>query len=92
MIKWYDKKEQKLNIKDIIKVIDILPCSWTDGYYAYNGKYNLMTPVPVADGDYLIYSVCDISDGWEVFYYKCLADGTIVEFGIDDHEDDETED
>ena len=57
MIKWYDKKEQKLNIKDIIKVIDILPCSWSDGYYDYNGKYNLITPVPVADGNYLIYSI-----------------------------------
>ena len=91
MIKWYDKKEQKLNIKDIIKVIDILPCGWSDGYYDYNGKYNLTTPVPVADGNYLIYSICDNSDGWEVFYYKCLADGTIVEFGIEDHNDDETE-
>ena len=29
----------------IIKVIDILPCSWSDGYYDYNGKYNLITPV-----------------------------------------------
>ena len=91
MIKWYDKKEQILNIKDIIKVIDILPCSWTDGYYDYNGRYNLITPVPVADGNYLIYSICDNSDGWEVFYYKCLADGTIVEFGMEDHNDDETE-
>ena len=91
MIKWYDKKEQKLNIKDIMKVIDILPCGWTDGYCDYDGKYNLITPVPVADGDYLIYSICDCSDGWEVFYYKCLADGTIVEFGMEDHNDDETE-
>ena len=91
MIKWY-KMTQKLNINDIIKVIDFLPCGWTDGYYDYNGKYNLMTPVPIADGDYFIYSVCDDSDGWEVFYYKCLADGTIVEFGMDGHEDeDETE-
>ena len=91
MIKWY-KMTQKLNIKDVMKVIDILPCAWTDGYYDYNGKYNLMTPVPVADRDYLIYSVCDDSDGWEVFYYKCLADGTIIEFGIDGNEDeDETE-
>ena len=32
-----------------------------------------------------------LSDGWEVFYYKCLADGTIIEFGIEGHNDDETE-
>ena len=58
MIKW-QKEDGSVNIKDIMKVIDILPCSWTEGYYIYDDENIELIPKPMPDGDYLIYSVCD---------------------------------
>jgi hypothetical protein len=81
MIKWNKRNKRKLNINDIKKVIDILPCSWADGYEE-NGE-----PAPHADGNNLIYAVSDDSDGYIVMYYKCSADGTILQTGYEDYGD-----
>lgn len=86
MIKW-KKYTQNLNINDIAKLLDILPCSWADGYECYDSKNNNLLPAPQADGNNLIYAISDDSDGWVVMYYKCSADGTILEVGYEDHED-----
>jgi hypothetical protein len=85
MIKW-EKYEQNLNIKEIEKVIDILPCGWADGYIDYDENNNIIL-TPQADGKNLIYAISDSSDGYVIAYYKCSADGTILEIGEDDEED-----
>ena len=85
MIKWR-KCEVDLNISDIMKVIDILPCDWADGYSDYNKKNGCFIPTPIADGDNLIYAIVDASDGYVVMYYKCSADGTITEVGIEEYD------
>ena len=82
MIIW-QKIEQNVNIKDIMKVIDILPCSWTEDYCIYDDKNIELIPKPMQDGDNLIYAICDGSDGYVELYYKCAADGTILEIGFD---------
>ena len=86
MIKWTENREN-LNIKDIIKVINILPCTWAEDYSDYNRKKGLIVPKPIKDGANLIYSVSDASDGYVIMYYKCTADGTILEVGEDDEEE-----
>ena len=85
MIKWR-KCEVDLNIKDIMKVIDILPCSWADGYCDYDEDSGCYIPTPIADGNNLIYAVEDDSDGFVIMYYKCSADGTIVKVGIEEYD------
>lgn len=80
MIKW-QKEDGNLNIKDIIKVINILPCSWTEGYYIDDNENIELIPKPIPDGDYLIYSVYSGLDDYVEWYYKCTADGTIIELG-----------
>lgn len=75
MIKW-KRNDRKINIDDIEKVIDILPCSWVDGKLK-----------PYADGENLIYAVSDNSDGYIVIYYKCSIDGTILKIGFEVDED-----
>lgn len=80
MIKW-QKEDGNLNIKDIIKVINILPCSWTEGYYIDDNENIELIPKPISDGDYLIYSACSGLDDYVELYYKCTADGTIIELG-----------
>ena len=80
MIKW-KKHEQNLNINDIKKVLDILPCSWADGYVDFNENYNIIL-TPEVDGNNLIYAISDNSDGYVVIYYKCSADGRIIK-GVD---------
>lgn len=82
MITW-KKIKQNVNIKDVIKVIDILPCSWTDDYCIYDNENTELIPKPIQDGENLIYSICDGSDGYIEWYYKCAADGTILERGFD---------
>ena len=86
MIKW-KKHEQNLNINDIKKVLDILPCSWADGYIDFDENYNII-PTPEVDGNNLIYAISDDSDGYVVIYYKCSVDGTILEIGEYDDEED----
>ena len=86
MIKW-KKHEQNLNINDIKKVLDILPCSWADGYVDFDENYNIIL-TPEVDGNNLIYAISDNSDGYVVIYYKCSADGTILEIGEYDDEED----
>ena len=81
MIKWR-KCEADLNIRDIMKVIDILPCSWVD---YYNEENDCLTPTLSEEGN-LIYAIEDDSDGYVVMYYKCSADGTILEVGIEDYD------
>ena len=85
MIKW-KKNKRNLNIKDIKKVIDILPCSWADGFDAYDKNGNII-PTPEVDGNNLIYTVSDDSDGYVLMYYKCSARGKILEIGYEDYED-----
>lgn len=85
MTKWR-KCEVDLNIKDIMKVIEIMPCHWTDGYSDYDEENDCFIPTPIADGNNLIYGVEDDSDGYVVMYYKCLADGTIIEVGVEDYD------
>lgn len=85
-IKWH-KNKQKLNINDIIKVIDILPCSWEEGYSAYTATGKLI-PTPHLDGKNFIYAVSDSSDGYVVMYYKCNSDGTIIQIGAADYSDE----
>ena len=85
MIKW-KKNTQNLNINDIKKVIDILPCSWADGYDDFDENDNII-PAPYADGNNLVYVVSDNSDGYVIMHYKCSADGTILEIGIEEYED-----
>lgn len=88
MIKWHkNNSRENLNIKDIIKVINILPCTWTEDYSNYNEESGLIVPNPTKDGDNLVYSVCDL-DECIVMYYKCAADGTILEVGVE-HDDEE---
>lgn len=87
MIKWTENREN-LNIKDIIKVINILPCTWAEDYSDYNRKKGLIVPNPIKDGVNLIYSVSDASDGYVVMYYKCTADGTILEVGEEEDEEE----
>lgn len=87
MIKWTGNREN-LNIKDIIKVINILPCTRAEDYSDYNRKKGLIVPKPIKDGDNLIYSVCDALDGYLVVYYKCAADGTILEVGVEHYEEE----
>ena len=82
MIKWR-KCEIDLNIEDVIKVIDIIPCNWADGYCDYDEDNGCFMPIPVADGDNLIYVIEDASDGYITMYYKCSVDGTIIEVGIE---------
>ena len=89
MINWQNiNTRQDLNIKDIIKVIYMLPCTWTEDYSDYNEEYGLIVAKPIKDGDNLIYSVCDALDGYLIMYYKCTADGTILEVGVE-HYDEE---
>ena len=89
MIKWHKNRAHlDLNIKDIIKVINILPCTWAEDYSNYNEKNGLIVPNPIKDGDNLIYSVCDASDGYIVVYYKCATDGTILEVGVEHYEEE----
>lgn len=92
MIKWHKNQNQDrkvLNIKDIIKVIYMLPCTWTEDYSDYNEEYGLIVPKPIKDGDNLIYSVCDALDGYLIMYYKCAADGTILEVGVEHYDEEE---
>ena len=90
MIKWYKNKNRKdLNIKDIIKVIYMLPCTWTEDYSNYNEENGLIVPNPMKDGDNLIYSVSDALDGYLIMYYKCTADGTILEVGVEHYDEEE---
>ena len=90
MIKWHKNNSRKdLNIKDIIKVIYMLPCTWTEDYSNYNEETGLIVPNPIKDGDNLIYSVSDALDGYIVMYYKCAADGTILEVGVEHYEEEE---
>lgn len=89
MVKWY-KNKQNLNISDIMKIIDILPCCWADGYADYDTNDKLI-PTPKVDGNNLIYATSDCSDGWVVRYYKCSADGTILAIGEDRYKDEEEE-
>ena len=90
MIKWYKNQNRKdLNIKDIIKVINILPCTWTEDYSNYNEESGLIVQNPIKDGDNLIYSVSDASDGYISMYYKCTVDGTILEVGAEHYEEEE---
>lgn len=90
MIKWHkNNTRQDLNIKDIIKVIYMLPCTWTEDYSDYNEEYGLIVAKPIKDGDNLIYSVCDALDGYLIMYYKCAADGTILEVGVEHYDDEE---
>ena len=86
-IKW-QTNTQNLNINDIIKVLDILPCDWADGYGDYDNN-NHSIPTPEVDGNNLIYAVSDIGDGYFVRYYKCSADGTILEIGRENYDDEE---
>lgn len=79
MTKWR-KCEVDLNISDIMKVIDILPCSWVD-----DEENDCLTPTLSEEGN-LIYAIEDDSDGYVVMYYKCLADGTIIEVGVEDYD------
>lgn len=89
MIKWHkNNTRQDLNIKDIIKVIYMLPCTWTEDYSDYNEEYGLIVAKPIKDDDNLIYSVCDALDGYLIMYYKCATDGTILEVGVE-HYDEE---
>ena len=89
MIKWHKNRAHlDLNIKDIIKVINLLPCIWAEDYSNYNAKNGLITPKPIKDGDNLIYSVCDALDEYLVMYYKCTADGTILEVGVEQYEEE----
>ena len=81
MIKWR-KCEENLNIKDIMKVIHILPCSLADYYDEEN---DCLTPT-LPDGDNIIYVIKDASDGYVVMYYKCSADGTIIEVGLEEYD------
>ena len=90
MIKWYKNKNRKdLNIKDIIKVIYMLPCTWTEDYSNYDEETGLIVANPIKDGDNLIYSVSDALDEYLVVYYKCTADGTILEVGVEQHEEEQ---
>lgn len=90
MIKWHkNNTRQDLNIKDIIKVIYMLPCTWTEDYSDYNEEYGLIVAKPIKDGDNLIYSVCDALDGYLIMYYKCAADGTILEVGVEHYDEEE---
>ena len=90
MIKWHKNNSRKdLNIKDIIKVIYMLPCTWTEDYSDYNEEYGLIVAKPIKDGDNLIYSVSDASDGYITMYYKCTVDGTILKVGVEHYEEEE---
>lgn len=90
MIKWHkNNTRQDLNIKDIIKVIYMLPCTWTEDYSDYNEEYGLIVAKPMKDGDNLIYSVCDALDGYLIMYYKCATDGTILEVGVEHYDEEE---
>lgn len=90
MIKWHkNNTRQDLNIKDIIKVIYMLPCTWTEDYSDYNEEYGLIVAKPIKDGDNLIYSVCDALDGYLIMYYKCATDGTILEVGVEHYDEEE---
>ena len=89
MIKWHKNRAHlDLNIKDIIKVINILSCIWTEDYSNYNEENGLIVPNPIKDGDNLIYSVSDALDGYIIMYYKCAADGTILEVGVEHYEEE----
>ena len=90
MIKWHKNNSRPdLNIKDIIKVIYMLPCTWTEDYSDYNEEYGLIVAKPIKDGDNLIYSVCDALDGYLIMYYKCAVDGTILEVGVEHYDEEE---
>ena len=89
MIKWQKNNNRKdLNIKDIIKVIYMLPCTWTEDYSNYDEATGLIVANPIKDGDNLIYSVCDALDEYLIMYYKCAADGTILEVGVEHYEEE----
>ena len=59
-----------------------------DYYSNYNEETGLIVANPIKDGDNLIYSVCDALDGYLVMYYKCAADGTILEVGVEHYEEE----
>ena len=89
MIKWHkNRADLDLNIKDIIKVINILPCTWAEDYSNYDKETGLIIANPIKDGDNLIYSVSDDLDGYLIMYYKCAADGTILEVGAEVDEEE----
>lgn len=85
-VKWH-KHKQHLNISDIMKIIDILPCTWDENYSTYTETGKLI-PIPDRDGKNLIYAISDASDGYIVMYYKCKSDGTIIQIGTTDYGDE----
>ena len=50
---------------------------------------DIIKVIYIKDGDNLIYSVCDALDGYLIMYYKCAADGTILEVGVEHYDEEE---